>query len=316
MSGQTGRNKIWLVVWSLMAGMGTLNASAQQAATQAAAQATVNLSDFGPVGKPAEIQATFKKATEKLSETGGVLLLSPAESSQLQIENSYQHSFRTPPAPAPAKNGGTGPGFTIIEVTEKGTIIDVPQMTGLNFKRTLRMDSNDSLGHWTTDHLFKLDNKLIHGSNSYLDWTTEAVAKGKDARFYVATIRGIRPGQFLNAHAGPGYAGAVDRLYVKSVGYDTVKKSYYFVADAEVDHVAKAIVHNKNNVGLIWLNQTCNTDEQTYDVMLNRKQYAAGDTYMFFGWLDYMSDIHSAAGDENGTIYGGYVHSLLNNFRA
>jgi len=319
MNGQTGRNKIrlgWSVAWALLAGTGALNALAQQAATQVVAQATVNLSDFGPVGKPAEIQATFKKATDRLSETGGVLLLSPAESSQLQIENSYQHSFRAPAPPAPAKNWGAGPGFTIIEVSEKGTTIDVPQMTGLNFKRTLRMDSNDSLGHWTTDHLFKLDNKLIHGSNSYLDWITEPVAKGKDARFYVPTIRGIRPGQFLNAHAGPGYAGAVDRLYVKSVGYDNVKKSYYFVADAEVDHVAKAIVHNKNNVGLMWLNQTVNSDQQTYDVMLSRKQYAAGDTYMFFGWYDYMSDIHSAAGDENGTIYGGYVHSLLNNFRA
>ena len=34
--------------------------------------------------------------------------------------------------------------------------------------------------------------------------------------------------------------------------------------------------------------------------MLSRKQYRGGDTYMFFAWFNYMSDIHSAAGDENG----------------
>ena len=310
-------NGIRLVaVWALLIGLSALPASAQTAAPPSVPPATARLADFGPVTKPDDIQAAFKKATETLAETGGILLLSPAESKQLNVENTSQHSFRTPPQPAPTKNWGAGSGFTIVEVSEKGTTIKVPQMTGLNFKRVLRMDSNDSLGHWTTDHLLKLDNTLIHGSNSYLDWLTEAVAKGKDARFYVPTIRGIRPGQFLNAHTAPHYGGGVERLFVKSVGYDNVKKSHYFIADAEMDHSAQAIVHNKNNVGLIWLNQTCNTDEQTYDVMLRRKQYAAGDTYMFFGWYDYMSDIHSAAGDENGTIYGGYIHSLLNNFRA
>ena len=307
---------IWSIAWVLAIGLGPLNLVAQQPALPAGPAATDRLADFGPVTTPAEIQSTFKKATAALAETGGILFLSPAESKQLNVENTSQHSFRTPAPPAPAKNWGAGNGFTVVEVSEKGTTIKVPQMTGLNLKRTLRLDSNDSLGHWTTDHLLKLDNKLIHGSNSYLDWITEAVAKGKDARFYVPTIRGIRPGQFLNAHAGPDYNGGAERLYVKSVGYDNVKKSYYFIADAELDHVARAIVHNKNNVGLIWLNQTINSDQQTYDVMLRRNQYAGGDTYMFFGWYDYMSDIHSAAGDENGTIYGGYIHSLLNNFRA
>ncbi len=304
-------------MWAGLLAIGLYGATAlAQTAAPAVPPVKVRLSDFGPVTNPAAIQATFKAATEALSKTGGLLFLSPSESESLNPENAYQHSFRIPEPPAPAKNWGAGPGFTIVEVGKSGTTIKVPQMSGLNFERTLRMDSNDSLGHWTTDHLLKLDNKLIHGSNSYLDWITEPTAKGKDARFYVATIRGIRPGQFLNAHGGPYYEGGVDRLFVKSVGYDPVKKSHYFVADATIDHVTRAWIQNKNNVGLLWLNQICNTDEQTYDVMLKRKQYAAGDTYMFFAWYDYMSDIHSAAGDENGTLYGGYVHSLLNNFRA
>jgi hypothetical protein len=288
-------------------------ASASQAGTNGP---VVRLSDFAAPDKPGDMQGSYRRAVEALTNTGGILLLTPAEAKVLRPENAYQRSTRTPERPAPAKNWGIGKGFTIVEAGEKNTTVKVPQLGGLEINRVLRMDADDSLPHWTTDHLVKMDNKLISGSNSYLDWITEATLAGKDARFYVPTIRGIRPGQFLNAHGGPGYGGAVERLFVKSVGYDSAKKSHYFVADCETNHTARAIVHNKNNVGLLWLNQTCNTDEQTYDVMLKRKQYAAGDTYMFFAWFDYMSDIHSAAGDENGTLYGGYVHSLLNNFRA
>ena len=301
---------------AIAVGASVSTASAQQAAAPTQTLATVRLSDFGSV-KQGDLKATFETAAKALSGTGGILILSPAETKALNVANTYQRTFRVPAAPAPSnKSWGTGTGFTIVEIGEKGTTIQLPQISGLTLERTLRMAPDDSLPHWTTDHMVKMKNNLISGSNSYLDWITEPVAKGKDAKFYVPTIRGIRPGQFLNAHAGPGYDGAVDRLYVKSVGYDSVKKSHYFVADTEIDHKARAIVHNKNNVGLVWMEQNCNTDEQTYDVMLRRNQYAAGDTYMFFAWFDYMSDIHSAAGDENGTLFGGYVHSLLNNFRA
>ena len=274
-----------------------------------------SLSDFGPVGQKAEIEAAFSNATRTLSGTGGILALSPEESKLLNVENSYQRSFRIPAPPESCKQWGTGVGFTIVETGEKTTTIKVPQMSGLELQRTQRMDADDSLPHWTTDHMLKMQNNLISGANSYLDVITDPVEKGKDRRFYVKTIRGIRPGQFLNAAAGPWYQGNVERLYVKSVGYDAERHASYFIADASIDHVKNTFVHNKNNVGMILMEQNCNSDEQTYDVMLKRKQYAGGDTYMFFAWYDYMSDIHSAAGDENGTLFGAYTKTLMNVFR-
>ncbi len=307
-------------VWCLSVMMVTMmvapNVQAEPAISNFVPKASCQLSDFGPVAKPNEIQAAFSNAVQVLSGTGGILCLSPAESKALNVENTYQRSFRKPAPPESCKQWGTGVGFTIVEVGEKNTTIDLPQMSGLQLTRTMRMGSDDSLPHWTTDHMVKMQNNLIQGANSYLDVITAPVEKGKDRRFYVKTIRGIRPGQFLSAAAGPWYLGNVERLYVKSTGYDADKKESYFVADASLDHAVNTFVHNKNNSGMIYMEQNCNSDEQTYDVMLRRKQYSGGDTYMFFAWYDYMSDIHSAAGDENGTLYGGYTKTLLNNFRA
>jgi hypothetical protein len=142
------------------------------------------------------------------------------------------------------------------------------------------------------------------------------VSKGPDRRFYVKTIRGIWPGMFLNLHGGPGYGGGVTRGCVKSLGYDTEKGLAYFVADTTIDHVAGAIMHNKSNVGLLHMLQTSNADNQTYDVKVIRNQYAHGDTYIYYCDFNYMSNVHSGAGDENGNCYAAFMRSLDNNFHA
>jgi hypothetical protein len=199
-------------------------------------------------------------------------------------------------------------------VSDKGAVVQAPSIDGLKIERTVRMPLNDSLPHWSTDAAVKIENNLIHGANSYLDWLAEDVKAGKDARFYVRTIRGLRAGMFLNLHGGPGYGGGVTRGCIKSLGYDPAKNLHYFIADTDINHRADAIIHNKNNEGVIWMRQKAHSDEQTYDIMLNRWQYALGDTYMFFARYRYMSNIHSAAGDENGNIFGAYTESLSNSF--
>lgn len=278
--------------------------------------ALVALDTFGPTGTDAELRDTFARAAGALSQTGGILLVAPDQAVRLRLENNFQQCFREPEPPEMTRRWGSRPGFTVVEARPENTRVHLPQVNGLELIRDLRMESGQSLPHWSTDHAVKIRNRLVHGSNSYLDWLKEPVAAGSDRRFYVRTIRGIRPGQFLNLHGGPNYGGGVVRGLVKDIGYDPEKQCHYFVADTSLDHRADAIVHNKNNVGLLYLEQNAHADEQTYDIMLRRRQYGHGDTYMFFGWYDYMSDIHSAAGDENGTIYGAYTKSLVNNFTA
>lgn len=281
----------------------------------AGSKALYTLADFGPVATPAQVKTTYDAAIAQLSKTGGLLIIPTDLAKQLAIENTTQLSPRTPPPPEETKTWQkSGPGVTIIEVNETGAVIKVPQAQGLTIERILRMPSAESLPHWSTDYAVTIQNTLIHGSNSYLDWLPEPVKAGKDAKFYVRTIRGIKVGMFLNLHGGPGYGGGVTRGCVKSIGYDPAKKLWYFTADTGIDHVVGAVIHNKNNEGVLYMGQDTNCDEQTYDVMLKRHQYALGDTYMYFAWFEYMSNIHSAAGDENGNLFAGYSKSIANCF--
>jgi hypothetical protein len=264
---------------------------------------------------PDKAKAAFAKAVQALGKTGGILVLPASVAQTIRTENTFQELERIPPLPETTRSWRTGPGITIVETNPTHVTVRIPQMEGLHLARTIRTAQDNSLPHWGTHPMLWLENNLIYGSISYLDWLREPVSKGKDRRFYLPTVRGIRPGQFLNIHGGPGYGGGVIRAHVKTVGYDSEKRLHYLVADTELDHVAGAIVHNKSNTGLIHMMQNSNNDNQTYDLKIIRRQYAHGDTYMFYCDFDYMSNIHSAAGDENGNCYSAFTRSLGNNFR-
>src|SRR5581483_119983 len=47
-----------------------------------------------------------------------------------------------------------------------------------------------------------------------------------------------------------------------------------------------------------------------------RNQYAHGDTYIYYCDFNYMSNVHSAAGDENANCFAAFIRSKDNNFRA
>jgi len=274
-----------------------------------------SLADFGPLATAPQAQEAYAKALEALGKTGGLLLVPRAAARLLRIEGPPQPLVRIPPAPAPARSWRHGPAVTLLEAGERSLTLRVPPMDGLHVARTLRLPDGESLPHWGTHPMLWLDSRIVHGSSSYLDWLQEPVQKGADRRFYLPTIRGIRPGQFLNVHGGPGYGGGVLRAYVKSVGYDPQKKMHYFVADTNLDHKAGAIAHNKSNTGILHMLQTSNADNQTYDVKVIRNQYAHGDTYVYYCDFNYMSNVHSAAGDENGHCYAAFIRTLKNNLR-
>lgn len=278
------------------------------------AQATFDLSDFGAIDNPKQAQETFDKAVASLKQTGGILLVPSNAWKQIKA-GPLQGLVRTPAPPEETKRWQTGSGVTVVTSDNQQAIVRVPPLSGLKLERMLNLADGDSLPHWGTHPMLTLENKQVYGSTSYLDWLQEPVAKGKDRRFYVATVRGLHPGQFLNLHGGKGYGGGVTRGCIKSIGYDTEKQMHYIVADTDLDHQAGAILHNKSNNGILHMLQTSHNDNQTYDVKVIRNQYAHGDTYMYYCDFNYMSNIHSAAGDENGNCYAAFIRSLENNFR-
>ena len=272
------------------------------------------LESFGPTGTPAEAQQTWNAALKAMQENPGVVIV-PGRVWPLLKPGSLQSLIRIPEPPAETKTWRTGVGTTVLTSDRERPVLHVPPLSGVKIERQLRLNEGDSLPHWGTHPMLTLDNNLVHGSSSYLDWIQTPVEKGLDRRFYVPTVRGLWPAQFLNVHGGPGYGGGVTRAVIKSLGYDSEKKLHYFIADTSLDHVAGAIAHNKSNTGLIHMLQTSHADNQTYDVKVIRNQYAHGDTYVYYCDFNYMSNIHSAAGDENGNCYAAFIRSLDNNFR-
>lgn len=273
------------------------------------------LDSFGPVGTPAEAAATYAKAQTAIREQGGGVLIVPANAAKdWRFSNNDQRTERFPPPPAPAKTWSFTPGITVIDTRGGSIKILPPQITGLELNRTFKAPEGQSSPHWEYHPLLSLNNNVVRGSTSYLDWLQEDVKQGNDRRFYVPSIRGLFPGMFINAHEGEGYSPGVQRLYIKSLGYDKEKNLPYFVADTLHDHKKGAIVHNKTHVNVMKIETNSHTELQTFDVMNDRHHYSQGDSYLFNTTFSYMGNVHSAAGDENGVLYAAFVYGDTNPF--
>ena len=275
--------------------------------------AIFSLEQFGPVNTVDNAEATFQKASSAIIAAGGGIIVIPAQVPDIWTpKNTSQHELRTPAAPAQTKSWKTGPGLTVVDVRGSTTKVMPPQADGMVIQRTLNLAPGESLPHWGYFPLLSLKNTILHGSTSYHDWLQEPVTAGKDQKFYVATIRGIFPGEFVN---GLQYSGGVPRLCVKSLGYDKEKKMWYFVADTDVDVQKGALISNKNHVNVLSMETFSHTENQTFDVRMWRHNYSQGDNYLFDARFKYMSDVHSTAGDENGVLYAAFVESETAIFR-
>ena len=271
------------------------------------------LNQFGPVSNPAQAQATFTNASAQLIASGGGVLIIPREAPKDWMpRNNTQGIWLNPAPPAPSNKGwGKTPGVTVVDYRNGTLKIAPPQVSGLEISRVLDLPRGQSLPHWDYQPMIKLNNAVLNGSNSYRDWLQEAVKAGKAQRFYVPTIRGLFPGAFMNT----GDYSGIQRLYVQSLGYDTEKKMWYFVADADIDVPKGALIHNKNHVNVLKMETFSHNENQTFDFMLWRHNYSQGDNYLFDARFSYMGDVHSTAGDENGVLYAAFVNSEINAFR-
>lgn len=320
-------HKTWILP-SVLLGVSCMAASrgveAVETAAPAAAAETApasvmgfySLDSFGPVGIPKQAGETYKKAMEYIGSKGGGTLIVPSTvAKDWRFANNEQGTIRTPAPPAPTAAWGTyTPGVTVID-TRGGTVkIHPPQVTGMELNRTFVSPEGQGANHWEYYPMLSLQNNVVRGSTSYLDYLQENTPKGKDARFYVPTIRGIFPGMFITAHSKGGYGGEVQRLYVKGLGYDNEKKMSYFIADTNIDHNKGSIVHNKTHVNALKVDTNAHTELQTFDITSDRHHYSQGDSYTFNNTFHYMGNVHSAAGDENGVLYAAFIYGDTNNF--
>lgn len=197
-----------------------------------------------------------------------------------------------------------------VDVRDGTAKVSVPP-GGIIVERTFCLPEGQSAGHWAMYPMVKINNDILRGTTSYREWVLEAVKAGKDQKFYVATLRGVFPGMFLNT----GDYSGVARLCVKSLGYDEEHGLPYLVADTDVDVPANSLLHNKTHVNALHLETTSHTESQTSDILNWRHDYSQGDTYLYDARFWYMSDVHSTAGDENGVLFAAFVHGEVDSFR-
>ncbi|MHB9130325.1 MAG: hypothetical protein ACYDBB_04425 [Armatimonadota bacterium] len=271
-----------------------------------------SLEQFGPIDTPAQAEAALKAASEALLAKGGGVLIIPKEApANWNPVNISQGAWRKPEPPAPAKNWGYTGGITILDYRDGTMKAYLPQATGWQFNRTFLMPEGQSAGHWDYHPMLSFSNSIIRGTTSYHDWVSQDVKAGKDQRIYVRTLRGLFPGMFVNSLGG----GPVNRLYIKSLGYDNEKKAPYVMADVDTDFTSSALLSNKTHANVLRADTYSHTENQTFDVMVMRHNYSQGDNYLFHAGFNYMGDVHSTAGDENGVLYAAFPISESNNFR-
>lgn len=270
------------------------------------------LDQFGPVDTAAKAQATFEAAERHILSAGGGILMIPIDADwNWKPRSTGQREFRTPPPPASSKGWREGTGITVVDARGSKPAVHPSPITGLSFKRILDLPEGDSLPHWNYNPAVSIDNVIARGSTSYHDWVQHDVPAGKDAKIYVATIRGLFPGMFITAN---GWS-VVERLAIKSLGYDREKRLWYVVCDTDKDIKKGTILSNKSHVNILKLDTNSHNENQTFDLCLWRHNYSQGDNYLFDARFKYMGDIHSTAGDENGVILGAFVEGMVNGFK-
>ena len=266
-----------------------------------------SLDQFGPVNTLPVAEATFQKASQDIIAAGGGVLLIPTNTvATWKPKNISQTPWWSPPLPAPTTRSVLSNAVTVVD-TRGGTLkLMVPQLSGMEIIRTLDLPEGDSLPFWGMYPMVHMQNTILRGSNSYRDWLQEDVKTGQDARFYVATIRGLFPGAYVTVSS---YPHGVVRVHAKTLGYDKEKKLWYFTADTDADVQKGEVMGNKNHVNVLAMDTYSHNENQTCDIMLERHNFSQGDNYMYMGRFHYTGDNHSTAGDENHIVYGAFVQN-------
>lgn len=150
--------------------------SAQTSAASTGSGPVYSLDQFGPVGKAAEAEATFQKASKDVIAAGGGVLVIPAQAAPAwKPRNTTQEEWRKPAPPEPAKSWGPGAGVTVVDARGGTVKVSPPQATGLEINRVLNLPQGQSLPHWGYYPMLSLKNTILRGSTSYHDWLQEGV---------------------------------------------------------------------------------------------------------------------------------------------
>jgi hypothetical protein len=199
------------------------------------------LSEFGPYRTEAEATTTLDKALRALVDQGGGLLVIPRDApASWYPRNRVQAAFGTP-------------GVTVLDARGGVERVYVPPLgtqasDGLRGgNRLIERDATATFPWQGTYSTEAVVSRFRGGASSYLDRLARPAPRGRDARLYVVTLRGLFQGQILCVTARPDELGGEgERVTVKSLGLDGTEP--FIVADTVSDHPRGALIYNKNVV--------------------------------------------------------------------
>ncbi len=264
---------------------------------QAAETGEYYLSDFGPVGTPAQAQAAYVQAADQIIKAGGgLLVVPPTAPKEWSLVNTFQQNRNGEPTVTvlDLRNG-----YQTYVLPPIGSV-SPPGWAGQRLTRTINVRENEpGLSSHGCYQVQEVRSLVPHGSSSYNQWTVAETPAGKDQRVYLPTSRGTFVGQTLNISQPGGY----EVFTVKSVGWDLEKSLPYITGDFEKDHPKGSLVWNKHVTGIMYLENNTQANTQTMDFQVTRKQYAQGDCFVVSASMFNQGDVFSGGGDEVACIY-------------
>ncbi len=258
------------------------------------------LSDYGDIASPAQAEAAYQKAAAEMLAQGGGLLIIPSYAPKAwSVVNTFQQSRDEAPV------------ITVLDLRGGYADLIAPSIgspspsawAGQRISRTINQ-KDKSLPFQGVMNLQELRNIVTHGASSYMQYSSEEVKAGENQRLYLPTIRGIYVGQFINVTGGSkNYNQPYDQIYVKDLGWDKEKNLPFLVGDFKHPHPKGCIVYNKHVTGISQLESVTNSNNQTMDFQVTRRQYSQGDAFMISASMFNQGDVFTGLGDEMACIY-------------
>lgn len=289
-----------------------LAAAAHAAQASRPVDGEYDLADFGSVKTASEAEATFTAAIDTiLAKGGGVLAIAPGVAPDWIVHND-----------APSSTRPDVPSVTVVDRRNGYERIILPSngrlsgqvWSGRSIVREVRQPIDMAQGVHSTE---TIDTYIAGGTSSYYQPILSDVKAGANARIYVPTIRGLAVGNHivLTGAAGtfvePNESGPIKRL-----GWDEGTRQAFIVMEIDHDHPKGALLYDKHVVNSLSVTDHSQSDNQSMSLMVARKNYGQGDSFVISASARSMSNVMSAGGDEGGLTYASDISNDLQPFRS
>lgn len=277
-----------------------------------------SLADSGDTSTAEAAQRTLDALARKLVAAGGGLIV---VDDRVPLAFKPHNRFQT---------ARDAPGVTILDLRAGRFNIIAPPIgddsrevwSGLRVRRTLDLEGG-SLPHWGTQAAIHVENNIVQGSYSVMQFLIEPVRAGADARLYVQSIEGLAPGAYMNLHGNGGVPAGQEEfprtrnevVTIRSLGWDAQKRLYYVTADVKYDHPAGTILQNKHTTPGMAVHNHSNADNQTFWLDARAFQYGVGDQFVVSATHTYQSNVFSGLGDEGAVCLNAETIHDLDPFR-